>query len=256
MSCTPKPLAAMLTLAAVFLAGPAMHAAVVRTLNIDFGNAGGYAGDDGILSSPGGTHWNEVTITSFPPGSGISTQFHVPALRDEFGQPLLAMMVNVGSSDDHEVTAPAPAPLNDGVQLTSSNFEFFAIRDLSSAAPIDLTIYFNNPDPNVLTPPTFISVNSIFGGGGFMDGALAPANVFPGTERRDYLRFSNLSPIATTLGDPPHPGVTFNVSAGSVANIAAIQVRGVFVPEPCSWAMLLAASACMGLLRRGGHRTP
>jgi hypothetical protein len=245
---------ALVLLAAAIVVGPAARAAV-RTLNIDFGNAGAYQGDDGILSSPGGTHWNEVTITSFPPGSGISTQFHVPALRDEFGQPLPARLANGSFSDAHQVTAPASAPLNDGVHITSSNFFGIAISDLTSAAPIDLAIYFNDPDPNpnVPKPSTFISVNSIFGGG-FTDAVFLASNVFPGQERRDHLRFSNLSPIATTLGDPPHPGITINVSMDSVANIAALQIRGEFVPEPSALLIGLVACSCASLLRRKRRR--
>ncbi len=92
MTALTDRIAVLFAAVTVFIGSTQSHAGLnfakeIRTLNFDFGNAGAYVGDDGVLSAPGGTHWNEVTVTSFPPASGISIQFGVPPLRDEFGQP-------------------------------------------------------------------------------------------------------------------------------------------------------------------------
>jgi hypothetical protein len=268
MTVLTDRIAVLLAALAVFFSctqGHATHISTeIRTLNFDFGNAGAYVGDDGVLSSPGGTHWNEVRITSFPPASGIGTQFHTPTLRDEFGhrfglgvitlgdQPYILPALHSFSYTGHETVAAGSGPLNDGVSLEVG--DSLIIRELTSAVPIDLVIYFNHPDPSSPLVNS-ISVNTL-GGGGFTKSTLPLGpfgGFFPGFEGFNYLRFSNLSPIPTTLGEPELPGIIIQAPQGGMANIAAIQIRGEFIfatPEPGSLTMTISAGCFAGFFRR------
>lgn len=247
---------------AILLVFAAGARADVRTLNLDFGNAGAYVGGGGVLSSPGGAHWNEITVTSFPPSSGIGIQFHVPILLDEFGQSFNLPDLFPGYSfpdlshnfqQGYETTSLGLGPLNDGVHLEASLLGFL-IRELSTTTPIDLVVYFNNPNP--LQPEqSTIHVNP-FGGGAFPASTTGPpTGLFPGLEGRDYLRFTGLTAYPTTIGEPPLPGINIAVVPG-VANIAAIQIRGEFVrtPEPGVMAMVAVAAISVCALRRFRRR--
>ncbi len=247
--------------ATVFVGSVQSHAQDIRTLNLDFGNAGAYVGAGGVLSSPGGTHWNAVTITSFPPGSGIGIVFNVPTLLDEFGQsfnlpnsfggiPLPDVSHNF--NEGQETVAAAAGPLNDGVRLEPSVVGFL-IRELSPQTPIDLVIYFNNPDPAQPEQST-VRVNPFTGGPFPPSTTGVPTGAFPGVEGSDYLRFSNLVAGDTTIGTPPLLGLNIAVPF-DVANIAAIQVRGEFVrtPEPGSLPLARLALSGVCYARRRRH---
>jgi hypothetical protein len=241
----------------------------VRTLNLDFGNAGAYVGDDGVLSASGGTHWNEIRITTAPPNSGGVNQFDIPTLLDEFGQsfgPGLAYSsqhhfvlpeIVSGSFNADATTTSANGPLNDGVSLRPNGSLFFSIRVLDQSIPFDLVIYLNRPTNS--TQFDTININPYDIAGEQKTNAPFGANLsgqFPGNEGLDYFRFSNITPVPTTLGEPELPGVMINVPFGAHANIAAIQIRGAFVfpvPEPVSAAMLPLACAAAALFRRWRH---
>jgi hypothetical protein len=237
---------AMIAIVATLAA--AAHAAPVRTLNIDFGNAGAYSGDDGILSSPGGTFWNEVTI-----GAGT---FNIPGLRDEFGASLPVDLLAQDFSATAISVPSAMGPLNDGVLVSNhGGYPTFAIRVLSSATPIEVVIYFNAPASNM------VLVNPLLGqtGTGILGFAIG-SGPFPGVRLGTYARFQNLSPVGTTLGFDLLPGILIDVPRqglvggtfieNNAAGIAAIQIRGEFVPEPIGAPLLLAALCVVDRTRR------
>ncbi|TWT86328.1 hypothetical protein Mal64_38690 [Pseudobythopirellula maris] len=236
----------------------------VRTLNLDFGNGGAYAGDDGVLSSSGGSYWNEVTVQSFAPGSGVSIQFNVPTLLDEFGQPfgdnvhpcqcINAPNLTSGFHGGVENVAAAFGPLSDGVTLEPNpNFFGFSIRELKTTSPVDLVVYFNRPGPSSSGGGTIV-INPFLGSGVVASTALPLTGVFPGVNGGDYLRFDDVEITATTLGFQSLPGVIIGVPVNEVANIAAIQIRGEFVymPEPAAATLLAACgvAACLASRRR------
>jgi hypothetical protein len=214
----------------------------VRTLNLDFGNAGAYVGDDGVLSASGGTHWNEIRITTAPPNSGGVNQFDIPTLLDEFGQ---SFGPGLAYSSQHHFVLP---------EIVSGSFNADAT---TTSIPFDLVIYLNRPTNS--TQFDTININPYDIAGEQKTNAPFGANLsgqFPGNEGLDYFRFSNITPVPTTLGEPELPGVMINVPFGAHANIAAIQIRGAFVfpvPEPVSAAMLPLACAAAALFRRWRH---
>jgi hypothetical protein len=239
-------LPAALAAVATFFFGACESLAAPRTMNIDLGNAGPFAGE-GVLSSPGGTHWNELTIQSFPPNSGISMQVMVPPLRDEFGQLIPHAEFFSTFHLGQENTAPAAPPLNDGVHLESG--VGFWLRSFVPGTLIDLVVYFNNPVSPQGDAST-INVGS-FVGFGITETASNPTGAFPGIQGRDYLRFNGLPPQPTTLDDQDtRPGVILRVPVDSSADIAAIQIRGEFVPEPASWALTITAAYFAAVLFR------
>jgi hypothetical protein len=237
--------------------------AAVQTMNLDFGNAGAYVGAAGVLSSPGGTHWNEVTITSF---SGGNVLINVPTLLDEFGQPfnlgpnpVYPGLPGIGWNLHNAVgtTSPGQGPLNDGIRIPGQGSFFdLSIRELSPDTPIDLVVYFNIPDPEQ-PEINAIVVRDPFSFPAPVSTVLPPTGFFPGTEGRSYLRFTDLTAYSTTIGVPELPGVIISVPFGSVANIAAIQIRGDFVsisPEPGSITMMLLAAGSFCALRRSSRQ--
>jgi hypothetical protein len=242
--------AALVAVATFFFAAHESLVAAPRTMNIDLGNSGPFAGQ-GALSSPGGTHWNEATIQSFPPNSGISMQLTVPPLRDEFGQLVPHAEFFSTFHLGQQNTAPAATPLNDGVHLEPGLGLF--LRSFVVGAPVDLVVYFNNP----VSPQGDASTIDV---GGFIGTqvtgtALNPTGAFPGIQGRDYLRFNGLMPGPTTLDDQDtRPGFIIRVPDDSTADIAAIQIRGEFVPEPAAWTLTIVLTCC-GAARRRRPRT-
>jgi hypothetical protein len=228
--------------------------AALHTVNIDFGNGGAYVGSGGVLSSLGGNYWNEVVIGSTGPG-----QFYFPydpsyaGLRDEFGaliRPYAGVDVIYTSGAGSPTTSIGTGPLNDGMQLVGP-FMGLRIAELSPLVPVELVVYFNNPIGELPTTNA-IEVNTHFnpGLGQAASTLLAPTGVFAGFEGRDYLRFTGIQAMQTTLGYPPIPGVIIGVPGGSVANIAAIQIRGDFIPEPSAIVVALVLAGGSAIARR------
>jgi hypothetical protein len=252
---------AVFSLLAFFAAAPC--SAVVTTLNLDFGNAAAYVGASGVLSSPGGTQWNKVPITSFPPGSGIGTQFHFPELLNEFGQPFsfapnpfyeTLPNASSGLQNAYEMTSTGLGPLKDGVHATGGDFYGIGVRELSTFTPIDVVVYFLRDDS--IVGPQINSVGIMNSGGlNSVSTSDSPTGFFPGVEGQDYLRFTNITATPTTIGIPQLHGVNIAIPFSGVANIAAIQIRGDFVstPEPGSLTMtLLAFTGLFGMSRKVG----
>lgn len=245
--------------------------AEVRTINLDFGNGGAYVGDDGVLSSPGGTFWNEVTVTPSIPERGVVGQASAGALLDEFGQPF-----DLGSgflslpevfSFAFEITpiiGQGEGPLSDGLTLVEGAL---IIRELSASSSVDVVVYFADPLGDDRASRVVASGGFGFGpvGGAVM--STEGTGLFPGqgpdagspaSTEIDHAVFTGLVPEPTTIGFPLLPGVAVATPIGGaigVAHIAAIQIRGefVFTPEPTAGTLLLIASgmAAAAPRRRG-----
>lgn len=240
----------------VFSSG-SISRAEIRTINLDFGNGGVYAGDDGVLSSPGGTFWNEVTVSGSSSGQpGFVEAFH---LRDEFGQafdlPVGLPGVNAFMTDVDPTIGSGSGPLADGVTLSNA-FGGLVIRELSSESPIEVVVYFADPSPgdarrSVVGVQEYIGSESFqtelvtsTGGSGAFPGTGPIPSLPPGVFTAiDYVRFDQLTPSPTTIGIPLLPGLFIGPPEGEVAHIAAIQIRGefVFTPEPTSAVLVLIA---------------
>lgn len=217
------------------------------TFNFDFGNGPAYSGP-GLLGF-GGTYWNKITISP-------SGQLNVPSLLDEFGNALSGYLYDPfnGSSVlapnlNYEIqgsanTDTAQGPLSDGITIGPTNgFIGLSIRELTYHSPVELIVYFNSP-PGGSNSNTITINSSINSGTNYT--ATNPTGLFLGGQAgRDYVAISNVPLVPTTIGYPEWPGVVINVPSGSVANIAAIQIRGTFrhaVPEPTSAVLLILAS--------------
>jgi hypothetical protein len=152
------------------------------------------------------------------------------------------------------ILAPQDPPFGDAVHLEQTTSVFgLTIRTFSPTTPIDLVVYFSKPELFASTPST-IAVNSFFccgGGSGTATPSMFGFQIFPGVAGKDYLRFSNLTPSPTTLDFfDTRPGVIITVPMGSTADIAAIQIRGEFVPEPQALTLMLVGTSCALAWRR------
>ena len=204
----------------------------VRTLNYDFGNGATHIGGGGILSSPGGTFWNSAST-----GAELLDEFGQSfGLTGPFGEtyPDLFFFDSFGSTP---ITTSAAGPLDDGVQFTGGSLIF--IRELSRFSPVDVAVYFTRPLGSLEATST-ISVGSFDFD---IQTATNPTGLFPGLAGQDFLLLEVVSLEPTTLGFPMLPGVVIGVPELSVANIAAIQVRGVFTLTPEPGTLLLAGLA-------------
>jgi hypothetical protein len=217
------------------------------TFNFDFGNGPAYVGQ-GLLGS-GGTYWNKITISP-------SGQLNVPPLLNEFGSALSGYLFDpfngpflLAPNLNYDIqgsanTDTAQGPLADGITIDSTNGFFgLSIRELTPHTPVELIVYFNSPVGG--SSANSIIVNTHFSSGDTYT-ATNPTGLFLGGQAgRDYISISNVPLVPTTIGLPMWPGVLINVPQGSVANIAAFQIRGTFrhaVPEPTSSVLLLVAS--------------
>ncbi|MEQ8211982.1 MAG: hypothetical protein RH917_19445 [Lacipirellulaceae bacterium] len=212
----------------------------IRTLNLDFGGAGAYVGSGGVLSSPTGTHWNVIDSNSINSNS--------LELLDEFGQSFnitpaqgvftpLPNVTAFGSAGISETTQPGIGPLNDSLRFEDGMM--LAIRELDMSVPFDVAVY--------LTEASTLELNfsSVF------QSNTSPVGFFPGVEGRDYLLFEDLIAFPMTIGIPLLPGVI--IQSDQTVEIAAIQVRGVFVSTPEPAALLtgcFAAVSCLAARRR------
>lgn len=230
----------------------------IRTLNLDFGNGEQYVGDDGILSSPGGTFWNKISV------NGNAFDFDNFTLRDEFGN---RFPFRDGDDNYPEVTGVGVAawvapdssyqgPMSDGIVIEKPSNEpsELLIRQFSKDTPIEVVVYFSDS-------------STVDVAGGFRRIPRDPTNDFgslnfPGVPGQGYAYFQGIDAETTTLGFPELPGIHIVVPEGSTsgplfrgfdsATITAMQVRGVFnqIPEPSSLAITgLAGLSLLGCRR-------
>lgn len=206
------------------LACLAVPALAQQVVNIDFNGdpTGGdqvYVGDDGALSSPGGTFWNGVDVGTSP--TGLFDQFHVLT-------PVgVSMSPNAFGTTD-------PAATNDlqdsGVQ------DEFLITGLVPGELYTLVGYVG--------PIAGFNVTDASGPVGFQ-GYGDPTYNLPGVEGTDgdYFRFDNLQPY--NLG-----GGVYGLLVQPEGLITGVQILGV-VPTPSTIAITgLAGVAALGRRRR------
>lgn len=254
-----KTTTGLVFLAFAFCCTITSHAQIVQTLNLDFGNGSVYIGDDGVFSSPGGTHWNKVNIDS----NGIVPLY---SFHDEFNQPFIPnnnyLFTEVYgeafffSSISQANTSIGTGPLSDGVTISNGNGLFhvlgLAVREFSRLAPVDVVVYFNNPDaPNSSTSQLGFA-EGFWNFSGMTVSANNPTGAFPGVAGADHLQFNNVPLIFTTLGTPPTMGIGVYLPPGATAHIAAMQIRGHFgnLPEPSSIALVSVLVCSVVLSRR------
>ena len=242
------------TFFAIFCLG-ANAGAQERVLNLDFGNGGQFVGDNGVLSTPGGTFWNEIQLQERDPSIG-DILLGPAELLDEFGQsfgigtpPLagLALPEVAGGFRGQQATAVSTVgagPLNDSIRTgeVGGFTDTLLIREISG--PFDIVIYFNEPS----------SVQLNFNDPSLTGSVTSPVGFFPGIENNNFLRFDDVEPVPTTIGIPLLPGVFVGVSDElSTASIAAIQIRGefTFTPEPSTATMVsISLLSLVGRRRR------
>lgn len=217
------------TIAAVLVVSLAGAASAVTTVNIDLEAAGGgttHVGDDGAISSAGGTVWNGVV-------SGTDTN----DLLDEFG---VASTVDIRFSGSGGGTF-TDAGIND-------------LQDSGSSASIEL---FDLDPGMTYTLAIYVGLNGGFSfthAGGtdffFFGDPGADGWSLPGTESipngtsGDYYLLTGFVPANLGAGD-------FGFSIGPDGTVTAVQV---LVPEPSSF--LLVSLGIIGLTakRRSGRR--
>ena len=244
------------TFFAIFCLG-ANAGAQERVLNLDFGNGGQFVGDNGVLSTPGGTFWNEIQLQERDPSIG-DILLGPAELLDEFGQsfgigtpPLAGLALpelsgGIGGLQATAVSTVGAGPLNDSIRIGEDRFaSILSIREISG--PFDIVIYFNEPSS--------VQINTPVGGVPSLTGSVtSPVGFFPGIENNNFLRFDDVEPRITTLGNPFLPGVFVGVSDElSTASIAAIQIRGefTFTPEPSTATMVsISLLSLVGRRRR------
>ncbi len=207
----------------------------IQTLNFDFGGDGAYVGDDGVISSPGGTYWNAVSANDFGPCCGGDYAF------DEFGQPTDGSVFSVFSSWT-DISSPSnQGPRSDGIKPSSSDPVTLSLSRVHEFH--EMIVYVNSPlvggfsynffDTFVIQP---------------FPNASGVGTTFPGTQGNEYMRFTTSPPRGSGLGESPT--ITF-VLEDPNSTIAAIQIRGRFAgaPEPSSVVLLLLGSS-VAFLRR------
>lgn len=202
----------------------------ISTLNFDFGSESEYSGDDGILSSAGGTHWNHVSKQQLFQGF-----FGGDVFVDEFGASSLGGVFSFLFFEDLvETSSPSFAgPRSDGFALSqqsvAATITFARVRQFE-----EMVVYFTGPLEGGFGSDAF----SGFVSDPFNDVLGNQTTTFPGQENRDYIRIIDAPRLGGGLGEAPTLTI---VLANPETTISAIQIRGefAFVPEPSSGVILL-----------------
>jgi hypothetical protein len=173
-----------------------------------------YVGDDGVLSSPGGTVWN--SIPHFVNTTG---------LRDEFGA-LTGVGVTWTGSDFGPAIDPAAA---NSLQDSGTAGSGFAITGLDPSLTYELAIYAMPYSGGAITDAT-----GTFGG----LWASTPTYSMPGVAGQDYSLYTGLVPLSL---DPGVYGILLDHFDGYVTGF---QIRAVPLPA----AFWLLGSGLLGML--------
>jgi hypothetical protein len=226
----------------------------IQTLNFDFGGGSAYVGDDGILSSPGGTYWNAISADDITGCCFDDFSF------DEFGQLSPAFVFSVFPNWTNSSSPSNQGPRSDAIQPAGPGFTTLTIGRVNEFH--EMIIYVNSPI-GYYAPSS--------PGGGFSFGTFDPTVVvpfsyasgagtgFPGFPPiptlnigREFLHITTPPPRGSGLGESPTITI---VLEDPYSTIAAIQIRGRFAgaPEPSSVVLLLLGSS-VGFLRRIGSR--
>lgn len=224
----------------------------IQTLNFDFGGGPAYVGDDGVLSSPGGTYWNAISAADLMPCCFLNDSAF-----DEFGQSSAGFVFSLFPDWVDSSSPLNQGPRSDAIQPSGPGGATLTIGRVNEFH--EMVIYVNSPIG-------YLS-QSINPGGGFASSAYLPIIVEPftyasgaGTEfpglppvpvinvGNAYLRFTTTPPLGLGLGESPTLTI---VLEDPNSTIAAIQIRGRFAgaPEPSS-AVLLILGTSVAVLRR------
>jgi hypothetical protein len=214
----------------------------IVTLNFDFGNESDYSGDDGVLSSAGGTHWNHISKQALFDGF-----FQGETYVDEFGATSFGGVFTQSFFEDWEETSSSDfaGPRSDGLsfdaqQSVGATISFVQVRQFE-----EMVIYFTGPlEGGFVSFPGSTDVITPF------DDVLGfQTQDFPGVENRDFIRI--VEPPITSGGLGEAPVITI-VLTNPEATISAVQLRGEFVPapEPSSGVMLLLSLFAVKVRRK------
>lgn len=206
--------------AAVALLVFAIQVNASQVINIDWDTGTAdptHVGDDGILSTPGGTVWNGLPAG----GAGV-----FPGLDDEFGNPTPVWVEHDNPFGGY--TEPGP-PTND-LQLGGYSGFSVHIGGLLPNELYDVALYLGNNSGFRLT----------HGGGSQVVALGNPTYTLPGTANQDYFLFTDLAPA-------PVPGGFGFTLFDFDGQVLGAQIEGV-IPEPASLTLLCAGG--VALLRR------
>lgn len=146
-----------------------------------------YVGDDGVLSTSGGTFWNPAD--TFGPVTNAD---------DEFGAPTPIDFVVTSNAGIIFIGAATNELQNDGfVNLIEDDSIGFDFRDLSPDGVYDLAIYiYGEVSLDAFTTLDVTSASGITSAGPSEE----PIWSLPGEEGKDYFLFEGLSPYEITPG--------------------------------------------------------
>jgi len=218
---------ATLACAAVLWAGT-IDAAVVN-VDID-GRPEAHVGDDGVLSSAGGTFWNRL-------GIDFLNDVNLFDVDDEFGgATAIDLTFDADGSADFNARA---IELYDG-----GGTGLLEIKSLAAGGAYDLAVYAHNPSFSV-------TVTGAAGSSTQSTGATFSVEL-PGDEGEEYLIFSGIQPFDLGGGV-----IGLTIQTNGATRMAGIQIEQVAaIPEPTTAALALFAAVCLLPLRRRRVASP
>lgn len=201
-------------------AGQAIAQSVVVNIDWNSGSADAtYVGDDGILSTVGGTVWNGLDAGATGPFLDLD---------DEFGNETPVWVRHINPSGGYG----EPFSSTNAMQTAGYSGEGVIIAGLLPGVPYDIAIYMGN-NSGVFSGFTSASGTETVAFG-------SPTYVLPGVANSDYFLITRFATLVTN----DDYGFTID---GFDGQILGMQIEGV-VPEPASVGLL--ALGGLAMLRR------
>ena len=214
------------------------------------GGFGLFAGDNAVLSSPGGTTWNDVqafsgaSVANVPDQFGVSTPVALGVIQTQ----AYSGATPNNELQDSGLANPRPAvsrgaELGGGPVLIGPDQIAFAVRGLLQTELYNLALYLAG-DPK--SGGTDVDVHHA-GGTASMSQGDFPGFLLPGQVNGDFLLFNGLNPVDQGGGEF---GFLVTVSGGIAqpARVGGLQVQGV-VPEPATLGLLLVGAVSLWRFR-------